>query len=118
MSLGDESVTNSFSLLAQSRSDSLQYHSYRSWEISPDRRTFAAVFNGKDNIMVISAGGYQMLSLPGIFSKFSKEGKFLYFLNKKSIHILPLDLREINSLILKKQIFGNPRDGDDIWKIL
>ena len=116
-SFGTQQLLNDFSLMAQSQSDSLQFHSYKSWEITSDNRILASVFNYRDGIMLIASGGYQMLSIAGTFPKFSNDGKYLFYLQKKSIGSLPLNISQIHSLVFEKKIFGNPKNGNDIWKI-
>jgi WD40 repeat protein len=112
-----QQLSNDFSLMAQRQSDSLQFHSYRSWEITSDNRILASVFNYRDGIMLIASGGYQMLSIPGDYPKFTVDGKYLFYVHQKTISILPLNISQIRSLVFGEKIFGNPKNGNDIWKI-
>ena len=113
-----QNKSNEFSLMAQNQSDSLRFHSYKLWEIAPDSRMFAAIYNHEDGIMIIASGGYQMFTVSGSFPEFSNDAKSLYYFSKRSINIMPVSLREIKTLVFDKKIFGNPENGGDIWKIL
>jgi hypothetical protein len=110
--------SNEYSLMAQKQADSLKFSSNKLWKITSDNGLFASVTSQRAGIMLISTGGFQMLNIPGTFPEFSRDGKLLYYLNNKSICVLPVNLKEIKAMIFEKKIFGDPNNGGDIWKII
>jgi WD40 repeat protein len=110
--------TNQYILKAQSQLVTEPIVPVEYLEISPDRQLFAAVSYNSKTIQIIAQDGYQMVRIPGSFPVFSKDGLYLLYVNNKEIRCLPVNLKEIYSLVYSKKVFGNMEKGRGIWKVL
>jgi hypothetical protein len=90
---------------------------FLSANISSDRLFFAIKLEKKDFIITRS-DGYVLVKIDGDYPSFSKSGNYLYYLNGKSIRILPLNAGEIFTLVLKKKLFGDYKKSESPWKII
>jgi hypothetical protein len=117
-SFDSQAKSNDYSLMAQKQSDSLRFSSDKLWKITSDNGLFASVTSQGEGIMLISSGGFQMMNIKGTFPEFSGNGKFLYYINNRKIYKMPVSLAEIKEMVFKQKIFGNPGNGENIWKIL
>jgi hypothetical protein len=110
--------TNPYILSAQDQKISEGIQTHQILEVTPDRHFFAAVPYKNEVVQIIAEDGYQVLNVQGSFPLFSKDGNALFYINRKSIRYLPMDLKEIYKLVIDKKLFGNPESAGQIWKTL
>ncbi len=109
---------NPLVLLTQRQSESERMQTIKILEVTSDLRLFAAVPYKDEIIQIVEGDGYHLLNIPGSFPFFSKEGKTLFYTYKNAIRIFPLDLKVVYDLVIEQKLFGNPAEGEEIWKIL
>lgn len=90
----------------------------QSWEISSDRKLFAAVTEQGNKIIITTADGNEILTFKGAYPLFSGDGKFLYYLNENKLMKITLCLNEIHLLVFEMKLFGDPESGKQIWLLL
>jgi hypothetical protein len=90
---------------------------FLSANISSDRLFFAIKIKNQEFIITRS-DGYVLAKINGDFPSFSKSGNYLYYLDDRSIRVLPLNADEIFTMVLKGKQFGDYNKSESPWKII
>jgi WD40 repeat protein len=85
--------------------------------ISSDRLFFALKLS-KQEFIITRSDGYVLTKIKGDYPEFSKSGKYLYYLESKSIRVFPLNAGEIFSMVIEKKLFGDYNKNEGPWKII
>ncbi len=88
------------------------------WEISPDRKLFAAIPLHGNSIVLTGVNGYQLITLQGHCPIFTSDNRYLYYLYNNILNKICLNIEEIGSLVNEQKIFGDPEKGNQLWLML
>ena len=88
------------------------------WEISPDRKFFAAIPDHSNDLILSALTGYQLMILKGNFPVFTSDNRYLYYVDNNYVYKICLNLEDIRSLVYEQKIFGDPEKGNELWLLL